>query len=634
MATREEALAELYSRGALNDQQKSAVEELARRGALTIQQPQAQPEQAASFKDQLLHDLSQTGKGVAQAAVNVANIPAELADVVKGSAAEIGGWLGIGDSTYTPTKRIELPESLKPTDEYAKMTAEILPYLVPMMGQEKAAAAVASAAKGGRLERLATAVSQLAAEAMPGTIASQSDQGNDAGEFAKELGLNVGIGGAAKALEGVAGAAYRTAKGSVAPELADVVKFADENKLPLYSSDVAPPKTFFGKSAQAAGEKIPITGTGGLREAQQEARSSLIDEYSKRFGEYSPSDIVESLQRQTSRVKQAAGSARSNISKQMSGVNVSPDNAVRAIDDEIRRLSTSPSGAKLETADEQTIQQLQRYRNDLIADQTFDNLDQLRTTFRVNVKGERKVVDNRSEAAINRIYSAMTKDMDTSIASTLGDDVLPKWKQANAIWAGEMEKIKKTRIKQILDKGDITPEVVNNMLFSKKPSETMMLYNSLDQKGKAAMRSGFISKAMESSGGSPEKFLSKLKEYNKGLNISFKGDEKAYLDGLTKYLDYSKRSGQASVLTPTGQSLFQVGVPAAVAADVASTSGLTTAGAFLYGGMARVYESKPIRNAILRLNGTKKGTTAFEKQAENVQRMISSAMQGASSADD
>ncbi|MGL5487866.1 MAG: hypothetical protein ACRDC6_16495 [Shewanella sp.] len=598
----------------------------------TVQQ--AQPEQATSFKDQLLHDLSQTGKGVAQAAVNVANIPAELADVVKGSAAEIGGWLGIGDSTYTPTKRVELPESLKPTDEYAKMTAEILPYLVPMMGQEKAAAAVASAAKGGRLERLATAVSQLAAEAMPGTIASQSEQGTDAGEFAKELGLNVGIGGAAKALEGVVGAAYRAAKGSVAPELADVAKFAERQDVPLMSSDVAPPETFTGRSAQAAAEKIPITGTGGAREAQQKARSKLVEEYAQKFGEYSPSDIVESLQRQTSKVKQAAGSARSNITQQMSGVQISPDNAVKAIDDEIRRLSTSPSGVKLETADGQTIQQLQRYRNDLLSDPTFDSLEQLRTTFRENVKGERKSVNNRSEAAINRIYSAMTKDMDASIASTLGDDVLPKWKQANAIYAGEMEKIKKTRIKQVLDKGNVTPEVVNNMLYSAKPSEAKMLYQSLDQKGKDAFRSGLISKAWEKSGGSPDQFLGQLKKLDKNLNVAFKGQDKLYLDGLTKYLDYTKRAGQASVLTPTGQSLFQVGVPAAVAADVASTSGLTTAGAFLYGGMARVYESKPIRNAILRLNGTKKGTTAFEKQAENVRRMISSAMQGTASSDD
>lgn len=595
---------------------------------------QAQPEQATSFKDQLLHDLSQTGKGVLQAGVNIANIPAEIADAFVSAGAWGAGKLGLGDGTYTPTTRIELPESLKPTDEYAKMTAEILPYLVPMMGKEKAVAAVASAAKGGRLERLATAVSQLAAEAMPGTIASQSEQGADAGEFAKELGLNVGIGGAAKAISGAAGAAYRAAKGSVAPELADVARFAERQDVPLMSSDVAPPETFVGRSAQAAAEKIPITGTGGAREAQQKARSKLVEEYAQKFGEYSPSDVVESLQRQTSKVKQAAGRVRSGISERMANAQAYPSNAIDAINDEVARLSKSPSGEKLATADNQTIQQLLKYKDDLFADPTFSNLDQLRTTFRENVKGERQVINNRSQAAINRIYSAMTKDMDTSIASTLGGDVLPKWKRANAVYAGEMEKIKKTRIKQVLDKGNITPEVVNNMLYSTKPSEAKMLYQSLDQKGKDAFRSGLISKAWEKSGGSPDRFLGQLKELDKNLNVAFKGQDKLYLDGLTKYLDYTKRAGQAGILTPTGQSLFQVGVPAAVAADVASTSGLTTAGAFLYGGMARVYESKPIRNAILRLNGTKKGTTAFEKQAENVRRMISSAIQGASSADD
>lgn len=591
--------------------------------------PVADQKPKSSFADQLLHDLSQTGKGVAQAAVNVANIPAEIADAFVSAGAWGAEKLGLGDGTYTPTYRFELPEGMRPTDEYAKMGADILPYLIPMMGPEKAAAAVSSAAKSGRLEKLATMVSQLAAEAMPGTLASQSGVGTDGGELAKELGVNVAMGGVLKPIEAAVGAGYRALKGAPDEALGGVVKFAQEQNLPLMTSDVAPPQTFVGKSSQAAAEKIPLAGTGGMRQAQQEARSKLIEEYAQKFGEYSPADVVESLQRQTSRVKQAAGRSRGNIVEQMSSAQVTPNAAVKAIDDEIMRLSTSPSGAKLATADSQTIQQLQRYRDDLLADPTFNNLEQLRTTFRENVKGERKVINNRSEAAINRIYSAMSKDMDDSIASTLGDQALSKWKQSNAVYAGEMEKLKKTRIKQILSKGNVTPEVVNTMLYSAKPSEAKMLFGSLDQKGKDAFRAGLISKAWEKSNGSPDQFLNQLKRMDKNLNIAFRGSDKAYLDGLTKYLEHTKQAGTAGVMTKTGQELFQLGAPVAAMGDIMGTGGIGLGATALYGGMARVYESKPVRNAIMRLNGTKKGTTAFEKQAENVRRAMTAALQGA-----
>ncbi|MGL5727366.1 MAG: hypothetical protein ACRCYD_05870, partial [Plesiomonas sp.] len=181
MATREEALAELYSRGALNDQQKSAVEELSRRGIVKLPesvdtQIQKVQQENIPFGQQVMHDLSQVGKGLAQAGVNIANIPAEIGDILKGTAAEVGGWLGIGDSTYQPLPRLELPEGMKPTDDVAKMGAEIIPYLIPIMGPEKAAAAVSSAAKTGRMDKLATWVADLAQESIPGALAQTSGQ--------------------------------------------------------------------------------------------------------------------------------------------------------------------------------------------------------------------------------------------------------------------------------------------------------------------------------------------------------------------------------------------------------------------------------------------------------------------------
>jgi len=432
------------------------------------------------------------------------------------------------------------------------------------------------------------------------------------------------LGGVGKGIEDVIGAGYRAVKGAPESEAQQVAQFAKEQDLPLMTTDVVEPSTFIGKSAQSAAEKVPVTGTGTLRAKQQEAREGLIADYAKQFEPYDPNEVVQSLQRQTSKVKRAAGNARQGVIDEMQGKTVSASNAIKAIDDEIARLGKTPGGEVRATADTATIDKLEAYKADLLAEPSFDNLEQLRTQFRTDVKGDRIAMPNRSEASINRIYSAMSKDMDDSIKSNLGDSAARKWKASNAVYANEANKIKNTRLKSVLQKGDLTPEVVNNLIYSNKPSEFKNLYRSLDSKGKSAARSALIGKAFDKSGGSPERFVNELDKMGAQLGLSFKGQDKKFLDGLTNYINATRQAGRAEVVTPTGQQLFQVALPAGIAADVGTTGGLNIAAGLGYGGLARAYESRMVRNALMKLNAIPKGSTAYEQQLAKVSALLSS----------
>lgn len=481
------------------------------------------------------------------------------------------------------------------------------------------ALAFAPAAGAGTVAKAALGAGATEAALKGAVQASGGEQVNP-----DEVALAAAIGGAGKVAENALGGLYRMTTGTPSGDAAAVREFAREQGAPLLTSDIAPPSTFAGKSAQSAAEKVPFAGTGAVRAEQQAARTRLVDEFSQRFGEYRPEEVVDSLKRQTSKVKQAAGSVRQGVMDQMQGAKVVPTNAIKAIDDEIARLSSSPGGVARQTADTQTIQKLQAYKADLEAEGSFQNLEQLRTNFRTDVKGERMVMPNRSEAAINKIYSAMSKDMSESIQSTLGPDAARKWANSNAVYRAEAENIKQTRLKSILQKGDITPEVVNNMLFSNKPSETMALYASLDKRGRDAMRAGLIGKAMEKSGGSPDKFLGELNRMGSKIGIAFKGGDRKFAEGLQKYLAATKQASAASLMTPTGQQLMQIAVPAGVTGDVMTTGGTATMAALGYGGLARAYESAPVRNAVMRLQSMPAGSSAFEKQLANVQRLLTS----------
>lgn len=590
-----------------------------------FQQPQEAPQQQGGFMSDLGNAAAETGRGLLQAGVNLANIPASVADAVTSAGAWAGKQLGIGDGTYQPAPRVSTQGleqdfglqqgTLTPQTTEGRVFAEALPYLTPV-GAERAVAQAPTIAG-----RVAQGASRLLAENAVGSMAANSAQDNPEA-LATDLGTGVVLGGAINQLGRVAGAAYRGARGAISPEAQQAIRFADSADVPLHTSDVLQPNSRVGRMAQTTAENIPFAGTSSMRAAQQEGRSQLVNEYASRFGEYDPSIVVGSLKAKASGIRKAAGNRIQQVESQIGNMNVQPSKAIQQIDDELanmQRLGT--------VSDSETISKLQAYRNELDSGNVdFRLLRDLRTQFRQDVKGERVKFMNKSEAAVNRVYNALTQDMHQAVGRSLGNETVSKLKQADAIWANEADKLKNTRLKNVLQKGDLTPEVVNNMLYSNKRSEIQNLYNSVGNVGRAQMRNGIIGKAMEKSGGSPDQFLRQVNLMSNQTGITFKGRDAAYLKGLKNYLESTKRAGQAGVTTPTGQQT----IPFILGIGTVTNPALVGVGGG-YGLLARMYESEPVRNAMLRLANTPRGSTAFEKAISQAERVVNSAAQGAKS---
>ena len=596
------------------------------------QQQQVDSQQQGGFLSDLGSAAAETGRGLLQAGVNLANIPASMADAVVSAGAWAGNKLGLGDGTYQPAPRVTTEGlaqdlglqqgALTPQTTEGKIFAEALPYLTPV-GAERIATQAPTIAG-----RVAQGASRLLAENAVGSMAANSEQ-NDPSALATDLGTGVVLGGAINQLGRVAGAAYRGVKGAISPEAQQAIRFANSADVPLHTTDVLQPNSRVGRMAQTTAENIPFVGTSSMRANQQEARSQLVDEFASRFGEYDPSIIVGSLKSKSSGIRRAAGNRLEQVQGAMAGVNIQPNRAIQQIDKEIADLQKL-GGA----ADTETISKLKVYRDELSRNagasgpmaMDLSQLSALRSQFRQDVKGERQALINRSEAAVNRVYSAMTGDIDNAIGTNLGNDTLRRYKQANAIYADEANRLQNTRLKNVIMKGDLTPEVVNNMLFSKNKSEVQNLYNSVGQIGRAQMRNGIIGKAMEKSGGSPDQFLRQVNLMSNQTGIAFKGRDAAYLKGLKNYLESTKRAGQAGVTTPTGQQA----IPFIMGIGTVTNPALLGVGGG-YGLLARMYESEPARNAMLRLANTPRGSTAFEKALSDVERIVNSFAQGAKS---
>lgn len=522
------------------------------------------------------------GQIAEQAGRGLVNIPF---DVLQGGASLINAISqGLGgpkvlDDVYRPVDR--------PTDPYAQAGETIGGYLVPGVG---------------------TAGSMA--------IGSLAEAANQKGDFAQNAAKNAGVNLAAQGVLSAAakgiGRGITAVRGEISPADQQLLKRAAAADVPVMTSDVVPPKTKLGNQLQGYSEGV-IAGTGAMRAAQQDARTKLVNRFTEKYGDYDPSVVVDSLKSGVAREKSLAKSKLNNLSGRMVGKPVDTSGAIRAIDGAVNEL-----GKLKGVSDTQTISALNDYKNAIQeitnGDDAFELLDKLRTQFRIDVKGDRTVLPSMSQTMVDRVYNSLTNSLSKSIAKGLSPKDASAWRAGKADYAKMATHATQTRLKNVLNKGDLTPEAVNTIVYGQYGSDIARLYGKLDQKGKDMLRAAYISKIADKVGDSPQKMMTELGKLQKQANgqvfkTVFGGKNGKEIEGMLSILDATKRASEANVVTKTGMTL----APLVRVIGNLKTGGALLAGETGIGLMSRVYESPMARNALLRLANTKAGTPAYER---------------------
>lgn len=471
--------------------------------------------------------------------------------------------------------------------------------------------------------------------------AIEGGQAAAGGDFdANEVAAAGALGAAMPLVAGAAGATVDATKRGIqavrgAPAAqSELVQAAKSTNIPLMTTDIAQPSTFVGKSAQTLGERIPLAGTGGLRATQQEARKRAIQELGDQYPTPKADQVIESLKAQKSKVMQAAGKRYEELLPMVDSLGPAPyPKTTQAIDDAIAELSKPGV-----VSSKEALQELQQFKDTLSsAPQSYSTLKENRGALREVVNSYdnqgRSQLPSRAKALINRVYSAISNDMSEAATNALNPRDLARLKAADSIYRGQAEKLTKTRLKNVLDKGDVTPEVAESLLFSTKRSEVKNLYDSLDASGRDAARATVIQRALTKAGGldnpSPEKFISELRRMESQTGILFKGEQRKQLEGLKQVLSATKRAGEAGVQTATGQQLYAP-IGAAAAGSLIGDFGATLAAGASVGALARAYESPVVRNAMIRIGSAPK-SAASKRLALQLARQMSAGVQAARS---
>jgi hypothetical protein len=578
--------------------------------------PEASPEEA-SAGDEITRQLGLTLRAGVEGAGSILGIFSDPIAAALNEALPEDQQLTYANETVSNLlTKMGVPE---PASKAERIVQEASQALVGGGGTIAAAKQVASRAAAP----VTQAVSELLAAA-PGQQLAGAALSGAAGQATEEAGGGEAAQLAASLAGGVTGAGLaglRQAPREV-EAARQVAAEAEKQGIRTLTSDIAPPRTFAGKWLQSTGEKIPLAGTGSAREAQQVERIDAVKNVLRDFGADDAAQasdrVMADLAKKRSGDLKKYTSLKSDVIDGLSDKGAVPVNkAVAEIDNQIAAMES------LRTAEVvPAINRLNDFKQS-IQGQGLRNVEELRKQLGESFKApELAAVRTTGDKAVNKIYGALREDMGDFIA-TVGDKRdFNKWSVANnrlSAMAGEM---KNRTLKSTLARGDATPEVINSMLFSQKPSDMRTLYKGLTPKGRESARMAVMARAAEKAGGienvSPDRFANELKRLSKSVGVFFKDEELDRVQGLVRALNVTKRASEAAASPATGVQLA-IPVGAAVLTDILGGAGAATATGATVGFAARAYESAPVRNMLLKINKTIAGS---EEEAALVKRLL------------
>jgi hypothetical protein len=590
---------------------------------------QVQPEQPGAVKEFMQGAAQGLGEGAAS--------------TIRGLAGGAASTVGLVSDPITALINLALPEEYR-----GKPAAEAVQELLTRLGvpESKTAAqkivqAGAAGLSGGggsvmtgkalaKGAALAPSVIQGVGKAMAAQPIQQLTGGLGAGlasQGAAEAGAPVPVQLAAGLAGGVAGSALGGARIS-SPKTSGVQEAKDAG-IDLMTSDVRQPKTFAGRWGQSFAEKIPGVGTGGMRKAQQAQRVDAVRDLVRQYGAEdiaaASDDVMSDLLGKRSGDITKWSTLKNEVIDKLS----EPKN-ISAFNESVSKTSISPIVPMTKTVQkiDDSIASLKSLKTEqmtpvinilddwkqAVQGQDLKNVELLRKQIGEAFKApELASVRSTGERVLSDIYGSVKDDMTDYISKAGGTADLNKWQAANKQLANMMNELELPALKSAIERGETTPETINKLLFSNKRSDVDALFRNLSPDGKASARAAIIARAAENKSGdlSPDRFASEVKKMGAQIGVFFSDDDAKQVNGLVRALDATKRASQAALNPATG---VQTVLPVSYTAMAALIPGSpmerflgATAGMALAGGAARLYESKPVRDILMKLPMVKPG---------------------------
>lgn len=622
-----------------------------------------------SFTDSLKRQAGLTVRAAARGAAALPGMVANIPAAIYNTGADIYDWArspDVGELVTGKQKGFRFRDQTQAADALV----DTLGLPSPQNAQERISGDVASAMAGqGVLAKLGGWMTNAAGQVVrrvgdvlktdPGIQITAAGTGTAASSGTREAGggplAQVGAGVGAGALTTLGMMALP--KGQITPRQQAVIDSAAEHDVPLTYSDV----TGRGKRLDTWLEGTPFVGTSKFREqgaAKATTAAERVVEVAKteldqtgfrgmnqlklaaQGGDKSAQRVLDQIENagndwqkimQASgnmklwRARQAADELYTRVEQLSQGRNMPVTKTALAIDDAIAAETSS------KLPDTKLLKTLQELKANMTGAPTdFSSARALRSDLGDIIanayKGENALVGAKGVGKLSGIQGALEQDME-QFAVGQGGALERAWRRADDFYKTAVVPYKDKALARALS-SDTPDEIYSAFIRTGRSGagedRAVKFYDALDPKGKAAVRYGMLTNAMDDAAIagkdtiSPARFAQSLEKIAPGTGVFFKGDDKQALDGFTNLMRHAERFGQYAENPPTGQRVIPM-------ISMLGAMAWPKVAAAIGGGalVAREATTRPaLRDALIRASQAKPGSVEMQRLAEDVSKIL------------
>lgn len=370
------------------------------------------------------------------------------------------------------------------------------------------------------------------------------------------------------------------------PEIQKVVKEAKRLNIPIFADDVV--QNPFLRFASRASEEIPLVGTAPGRIAQNQAQKKATKAFLDRLALSDPDldgVILKSLGDRVNKRKAHKNLLWERVAERtnhLGAVDLRATNAVvrRELREELAR------GEQATPAVVEALKKMARTKPGTFGFHTESTKPFLSENINRFYNGDSAVLGKQGVQRLQRVKEALDQDLGT-FASNAGREAKQLYTRANRFTQKLNDDLRNTGLKNLV--GTNEPEKIMAWLSVSggRGSRNQTLYNTLDQKGRAAVRHAVIQDAWDAAidnGGvfDSRVFVKAIKGRQGVVDIFFKDRDFDEINGLVNVLKVTKQAsevaaGSAGGINALGRRLLTMpGIVTLGTAGAGFTAGGTT----------------------------------------------------------
>lgn len=230
-------------------------------------------------------------------------------------------------------------------------------------------------------------------------------------------------------------------------------------------------------------------------------------------------------------------------------------------------------------------------------------------------------VQGNSDLGLQKqLYSRLSQDME-SFARNADKPLFDQWKKADKVFSEFATSGNKTSAKRLIKEGATTPEIVDQLLFSKKDSDLNFLKENLTPSGQQAAKQRILQMALVKSSPdgdelNPNRFRTQLNTMRNQIGKFFTPEERKAIFTLRDVLSKTSRAQDASLTTATGQQLVPL-------------FALTNPAVLVPGVVQAIVETPKLRNLLIKRNASKSAKERNQFDQQMIEELRKSGLIGA-----